>query len=183
MASKDRDITLKSRVIYRSKGDRVECDEGYIGEYLRTFGERLKEHLRAPSSIYYHANTSCHHTKLEYFSIVGRKSQTIVRTIKEIMFIRVNDSSLNRNICKYQLSHVWDEVLFNTLTSILNRLYLTGQPVLFHKAHSTSPPAVQETYIMYLQYQHLVSKGSCNIPNLVPHILAPGASFQNNHNQ
>ena len=38
----------------------------------------------------------------------------IARTIKEAMFIRVNDSSFNRNIGKFQPSHIWNEVLFNT---------------------------------------------------------------------
>ena len=50
MAPKDRDlITQKSGIIYRYKCDRVECDDEYIGESARTFGERFKEHLKHPS--------------------------------------------------------------------------------------------------------------------------------------
>ena len=50
MAPKGQDPMLKkSRVIYRYKCDRVECDEEYIGESLRTFWERFKEHQKAPS--------------------------------------------------------------------------------------------------------------------------------------
>ena len=78
-----------------------------------TIWERLKAHLRAPSSIYDHANTSGYHTKLDSFSIKGRESHTIAWTIKEAMFTRVNDPSLNRNIGKYQLLHIWNEVVFN----------------------------------------------------------------------
>ena len=37
--------------------------------------------------------------------------QSIARSIKEAILIRVNDPSLNRNIGKYQLPHIWDEVL------------------------------------------------------------------------
>ena len=37
-----------------------------------------------------------------------------MRTIKEDLYIRVNDPSLNRNKGKYHLPHVWDEVLLNT---------------------------------------------------------------------
>ena len=37
-----------------------------------------------------------------------------MRTVKEALYIRVNDPSLNKNVGKYHLSHVWDEVLFNT---------------------------------------------------------------------
>ena len=36
------------------------------------------------------------------------------RTIKEVLYIRVNYPSLNKNIGKYHLPHIWDEVLFNT---------------------------------------------------------------------
>ena len=44
MAPKDKDPMLKkSGVIYRYKCDRVECDEEYIGESSRTFGDRFKE--------------------------------------------------------------------------------------------------------------------------------------------
>ena len=50
MAPKDQDPMLKkSGVIYRYKCIRVECDEEYIGESSRTFGERFKEHQKAPS--------------------------------------------------------------------------------------------------------------------------------------
>ena len=42
--------------------------------------------------------------------IVGREACNTARIIKETMFIRVNDSSLNRNLGKFQLSHIWDEV-------------------------------------------------------------------------
>ena len=49
MAPKDKDPMLKqSGVIYRYHCDRVDCDEEYIGESSRTFGERFKEHLNPP---------------------------------------------------------------------------------------------------------------------------------------
>ena len=52
VAPKGKDhITKKSGIIYRYKFDRVEYDEEYIGESSRTFGERFKEHLKAPSPI------------------------------------------------------------------------------------------------------------------------------------
>ena len=44
VAPKDKDhITKKSGIIYR-----LECDEEHIEETSRTFGERFKEHLKAP---------------------------------------------------------------------------------------------------------------------------------------
>ena len=33
---------------------------------------------------------------------------------KEAILIRVNDPSLNRHIGKYQLPHIWNEVLMNS---------------------------------------------------------------------
>ena len=45
MAPKDKDpLMKKSGVIYRYRCNRVDCDEEYIGEPSRVFGERFKEH-------------------------------------------------------------------------------------------------------------------------------------------
>ena len=104
VAPKDKDhITKKSGIIYRFKCDRLECDVEYIGETSRTFGERYKEHLKAPSHKHNHSNITGHTTSLENFSIVGREEQNLSRLIKESMFIRVNSPFLNKNIGKYHL--------------------------------------------------------------------------------
>ena len=115
VAPNDRDhITKKSGIIYRFKCDRLECDEEYIGETSRTFGERFREHPKAPSLIHDHSNTSGHTTTLDNFKVVGREEQSLSRLIKESMYIRVNGPSLNKNIGKYHLPHMWDEVLNNS---------------------------------------------------------------------
>ena len=115
MAPKDQDpMKNRSEVIYRFKCKRVECDDEYIGESSRTVGERFKEHLKAPSPIFDHFNTTGHQVSLENFNIAGREEQNLMRAIKEALYIRVNNPSLNRNIGKYHLPHIWDEVLFNT---------------------------------------------------------------------
>ena len=36
------------------------------------------------------------------------------RYIKESIFIRVNNPTLNNNIGKFNLPHIWDRVLINT---------------------------------------------------------------------
>ena len=114
VAPKDQDhITQKSGIIYRYKCDRLECNHEYIGETARTFGERFKEHLKAPSPIFDHSNISGHSTTINNFTVVGREEQNLSRLIKESMFIRVNNPSLNKNIGKYYLLHIWDEVLVN----------------------------------------------------------------------
>ena len=115
MALKDKDpITKKSGVIYRYKCDEIECDEEYIGESARTLAERFKEHQKPPSPIYDHCNISGHKVNIDSFTIVGREGQNLTRAIKEALFIRINDPSLNRNIGKYHLPHIWDEVLHKT---------------------------------------------------------------------
>ena len=114
MAPKDRDlITQKSGIIYRYKCDRVECDDEYIGKSARTFGERFKEHLKHPFPIHDQNTITGHDTTIDNFSIVGREDHNLMRLIKEAIYIRVNNRSLNKNIGKYHLPHVWDEVLNN----------------------------------------------------------------------
>ena len=114
MDLKDKDhITMKSGIIYRFKCHRVDCDDEYIGDSSRTFGERFKKHIKAPSPIYDHQNITGHDTTIENFIIVGREDQNLIRAIKEAIYIRVNNPSLNRNIGKYYLPHIWDELLIN----------------------------------------------------------------------
>ena len=67
--------------------------------------------MKAPSPIHDHYNTTGHEVSLDNFSIVGREDQSLTRTIREAMLIGVNDPSPNRNIGKYQLPHIWDEML------------------------------------------------------------------------
>ena len=51
MATKDKDPKLtKSGIIYRYRYPHINCTEEYIGELGRTFGDRYKEHLKAPST-------------------------------------------------------------------------------------------------------------------------------------
>ena len=115
VAPKDKDPTVqKSGVIYRYKCTQVDYEEGYIGELGRTFGDRLKEHLRAPSPIYQHSQAMGHPISVDCFTIIGREVHDITRTIKEAMYIQVSDASLNRNMGKYQHLHIRDEVLQDT---------------------------------------------------------------------
>ena len=91
MSPKDKDpIQKQSGVIYRYQCDRVDCDEEYIGE-SGTFGERFREHLKPPSPIYDHSN-------ITGYNVVGREDLNLMGTIKEALYIRVNDPSLNRNM-------------------------------------------------------------------------------------
>ena len=78
---KDQDpIQKRSGVIYRYKCDREECDGEYIGESSRTFGERFKEHLKAPSPIFDHYNITGHYVTIGNFSLWGER----IRTSREL---------------------------------------------------------------------------------------------------
>ena len=61
MAPKDKDPMMKkSGVIYSYKCGKVDCVEEYIGESSRTFGEKFKEHQKAPSPIFDHHTITGH---------------------------------------------------------------------------------------------------------------------------
>ena len=53
----------------------LECDDEYIGESTRTFGEGFKE----TSPIHGHQSTSGHPTTLDNFSMVDRERQDLAR--------------------------------------------------------------------------------------------------------
>ena len=104
----------QSGAIYWYQCGDLGCDDEYIGETSRTFGERYKEHLKAPSAIHHHSIQTGHTTNQNNFQIIGREGQNLARNIKESIYIRVNNPSLNNNIGKFNLSHIWDRVLLNT---------------------------------------------------------------------
>ena len=52
-------------------------------------------------------------TTVNSFKIIGREGKTIARAIKEALYIRVNNPTLNRNIGKYSLPQIWNKVLFS----------------------------------------------------------------------
>ena len=104
----------RSGVIYSYQCNNIACNEEYMGETARTLGERCKEHLKQPSPIHVHIHQTGHNIIDTSFNIIARKDQGQARTIKESIYIRVNNPTLNQNIGKYNLSHIWDRVLFNT---------------------------------------------------------------------
>ena len=55
------------------------CNEEYIGETSRTFGERFKEHLKDLSPIHHHSNTTSHLTTKDNFQIIRREDHGTAR--------------------------------------------------------------------------------------------------------
>ena len=107
-------MVSKSGAIYWFQCGDLSCDDEYIGETSKTFGERYKEHLKDPSPIHQHSNNTDHPTSHHNFHLIGREGHSLARNIIESISIRVNNPTLNRNIGKFNLPHIWDRVLFKT---------------------------------------------------------------------
>ena len=115
MKPKDQDPKdKKSGIIYSFQCNNIACGEEYIGETARTLGERCKEHLKQPSPFHVYIQQTGPSIIDKSFNIIGREDQGQARTIKESIFIRINNPTLNQNIGKYNRNHIWDRVLFNT---------------------------------------------------------------------
>ena len=115
VSPKDKDTMVnQSGAIYWYQCGDLGYDDEYIRETSRTFGERHKDHLKAPSAIHHHSSQTGHPTSHNNFQIIGREGHNLARNIKEPIYIRVNNPTLNNNIGKFNLPHIWDRVLLNT---------------------------------------------------------------------
>ena len=122
VSPKDKDpMVNQSGFLYWYQCGDLGCDEEYIGETSRTSGERYKEHLKAPSAIHHHSSQTGDPSNHNNFQIIGREGHNLARNIKESIYIRVNNPTLNNNIGKFNLSHIWDRVLLNTKGLTLNK--------------------------------------------------------------
>ena len=135
----------KSGAIYMYQCGELMCSKEYIGEASRTLGERYKEHLKEPSPIHVHSLQTGHNTTPDNFNIIGREDHGLARTIKESIYIRVNNPTINRNIGKFNLNHIWGRVLLRTPDLKINnanghahRTYISG--------HAQSIPTNRHSY-------------------------------------
>ena len=109
---KDKDPKAnQTGIIYKYQCPHIQCTSSYIGESGRSLGERVKEHFKTPSPIHHHSTTTGHPMDPNQFNIVHKEVNSLSRTIKEAMFICIQDPPLNRNLGKYQLPHIWDNLL------------------------------------------------------------------------
>ena len=141
LAPKDKDTTTqKTGVIYQLKCTKVGCEDEYIGESGRTFGDRLKNTSEHPP-IYQQSQATGNLINMDCFSIVCRETHNISRTIKEDMFIHINNPSLNRNLGKYQLPQCGMRFYRTPHHSIscypLPLLFSMGQPPMAHRGRWT----------------------------------------------
>ena len=129
--SKDQDPKEKnSDMIYSYQCREIARNKEYIGETSRTLGERYREHLKEPSPIHAHSLQAGHSSTPDIFNILGREDQGLTRTIKEAIYIRVNNPTHNRNISKFNLNHIWDRVHLNTPDLKISppQVYVHNQP-------------------------------------------------------
>ena len=70
VSPKDKDpMVSKIGAIYWFQCGDLFCDDEYMGDTSRTFGERYKEHLKDPSPIHQHSNHTGHPTSHNNFQI------------------------------------------------------------------------------------------------------------------
>ena len=100
--------------------------------------------LKAPSPIFDHSQTTGHSIRLDNFSIVDRDSQGIIRTIKEAMYIRVNNSSLNRNLGKCKLAHIFDGYYR------ICQLSIYSDPCFHPSTVHYRPPQLRGTHLLWI---------------------------------
>ena len=84
--------TKQTVVIFQYQCPHIQCSSSYIGESGRSLGERVKEHLKPPSPIHLHSTTRGHPMDPNQFNIMHKDVHSQSRTIKEAMFICVQDS-------------------------------------------------------------------------------------------
>ena len=107
---KDQDTKEKKNgVIYSHQCGAIDCGEGYTSETSRTLEERYKNHLLIQANS---QSTGCQLSQ-DNFNIIDREVQDLARLIKESIYIRVNNPTLNRNIGTFQLNHNWDRINHN----------------------------------------------------------------------
>ena len=100
VSPKDKDpMVNQSGAIYWYQCGDLGCDDEYIGKTSRTFGERYKEHLKAPSAICHHSSLTGHPTNHNNFQIIGREGHNLARNIKESIYIRVNNCCITQISC------------------------------------------------------------------------------------
>ena len=167
---KDTDpMVNKNRAIYWFQCGDLTCNEEYIGETSRTFGERFKEHLKEPSPIHHHSNNTGLPTTQHSFQIIGREGHDLARNIKESIFIRVNNPTLNRNIGRFNLPHILDRVLIHLVLLYKGMHKLLGMLI---PTNLTPHPLNQPNFPTHLGQPNFPMQ-SCNFLQVLSILIEP----------
>ena len=97
-----------------------DCDAAYVGETERSLKARFSEHRR-PSSVnsevskHIHTDNPDHGIVMDKTEILAVESKWFERGVKEAIFIRATQPSLNRDGGRFNLSPVWTNILKKTV--------------------------------------------------------------------
>ncbi|XP_070532995.1 uncharacterized protein [Ptychodera flava] len=103
--------------------DKGPCTQFYIGETERSLKTRFLEHRRPSSttsevSQHIHIESPDHFVNLENVEILDRDPRYFERGVKEAIYIRVNQRSLNRDSGRYKLPKVYDPILMSRVRKV-----------------------------------------------------------------
>ena len=118
------------------------CDASYIGETERSLKARFSEHRRPSSSNsevakHIHTEQPDHNVKMDNTRILTTKSRWFERGVKEAIFIKAMNPSLNRDGGRYSLPPVWDNIIERRMRT--ERMRGGGdQPLDCQKSSTTS---------------------------------------------
>ena len=135
---KPKDPVSKANVVepvYKIKSE--ECEATYIGKTERSLKSRFNEHRRPSSttsevSKHIHIEYPEHSVELENTKILTTESRWFERGVKEAIYIRALNPSLNRDGGRYNLPPVWDNIIKKRVKA--DRLR-RGGPRFRHHAH------------------------------------------------
>ena len=146
---KDKDQILnQTGIIYHYKCPHINCPSAYIGESGRTLGDRVKEHFKAPSPIHLHSTTTGHPMDPNQFNIVHKEVNSHSMTIKEAMFIHVQDPPKQKHSKVPASAHMGP-----TPPGISNSSVQANQPTNQLHSHVTPPTGSSPTPLLLLPSQ------------------------------
>ena len=93
-----------------------ECEATYIGETERTLKSRFNEHrrpsyTRSEVAKHIHMDQPEHTVELDNTEILTTEPRWFERGVKEAIFVRALNPSLNRDGGMYNLPPVWDNII------------------------------------------------------------------------
>ena len=107
----------------QGKTTRGQCKETYIGETERSLKARFSEHRRASTtssevSQHLHIESPGHQVDIDSVKILDREPKYLERGIKEAIYIRTHQPTLNKDGGRYKLPTVYDKVLRSQISKI-----------------------------------------------------------------
>ena len=105
----------QSGIVYDVQcADNYNCTDCYIGETSQPLRKRLQQHTlgSSVSAVFDHLKASGHKADLEEVKIMDRETRWFERGVKEAIWVRAENPSLNRHGgVRIKLSHAWDRTI------------------------------------------------------------------------